>query len=42
MKAYPSFDGISLCDMNLVDCGKSDVYNSQVTIKIKGKNDSQS
>jgi hypothetical protein len=27
---------------NLVDCGNSDVYNSQLTIKIKGKNDSQS
>ncbi len=27
---------------NLVDCGKSDVYNSQVIIKIKEKNDTQS
>ena len=28
--------------MNLVDCGNSDVYNSQVIIKIKRKNDTQS
>ncbi len=28
-KAYPSFDGMSLYDMNLVDCGNTDVYNSQ-------------
>jgi hypothetical protein len=28
--------------MNLVDCGNSDVYNNQVNIKIKEKNDSQS
>ena len=27
---------------NLVDCGNTDVYNSQLTIKIKWKNDSQS
>jgi hypothetical protein len=28
-------------DMNLVDCGNSDVYNRQVVIIIKRKNDSQ-
>jgi len=38
MKAYPSFDGISLYGMNLVDCGNSDVYNSQPDIKIKREN----
>ncbi len=42
MKVYPSTDGISLCDMNLVECGNSDVYNSQLVIKIKRKNDTQS
>ncbi len=42
MKTYPSFDGISLYYDNLVDCGDSDVYNSQLIIKIKEKNDSQS
>ena len=29
-------------DMNLLDCGNSDVYNSQLIIKIKRKNDKQS
>ncbi len=28
--------------MNFVDCGNSDVYNNQLNIKIKRKNDSQS
>ncbi len=41
-KAYPSFDGISLYGMNFVDCVNSDVYNSQLIIKIKRKNDTQS
>ena len=36
-KAYPSFDGISLCGMNLVDCRNTDVYNSQLIIKSKSK-----
>ena len=31
----------SLYGMNLVDCGNSGVYNSQLVIKIKRKNDSQ-
>ncbi len=43
MKAYPSSDGyMSVWYDNLVDSGNSDVYNSQVIIKIKRKNDSQS
>ncbi len=42
MKAYPSFDGLCLYGMNIVDCANTDVYNSQVIIKIKGKNDTQS
>ncbi len=43
MKAYPSSDGyMSMRYGNLADCGKSDVYNSQLIIKIKGKNDTQS
>jgi len=41
MKAYPSSDGLCMYGMNLVDCGNSDVYNSQEVIKIKRKNDSQ-
>ncbi len=43
MKAYPSSDGfISVWYDNLVDCGNSDVYNSLLIIKIKGKyNDNQ-
>ena len=40
MKAYPSFDGISLYGMNLVDCTNTRDYNTQVSIKIKMKNDS--
>jgi hypothetical protein len=34
---------IELClnGMNLVDCGNSDVYNSQLVIKSKWKNDTQ-
>ncbi len=42
MKAYPSLDGLYLDDMNLVDCGNTDVYNSQPVIKSKEKNDTQS
>ncbi len=42
MIVSPSSDGLCLYGMNLVDCDNSDVYNSQVTIKIKAKNDTQS
>ncbi len=41
MKAYPSIDGLCPYGMNLVDCRNTDVYNSQLVIKIKRKNDSQ-
>jgi hypothetical protein len=38
MKAYPSFDGLYVVWYdNLVACGKSDVYNNQLVIKIKRK-----
>ena len=39
MKAYPSFDGLCLYDMNLVDCNNSDVYNRHLTVKINRKKD---
>ncbi|MEE8596410.1 MAG: hypothetical protein V3T09_01205 [bacterium] len=32
---------LCLYGMNFVDCGNSEVYNSQPVIKIKEKNDSQ-
>ena len=42
MKAYPSSDGISLIGVNLVDCKNTDVYNSQLIVKIKWNKDNQS
>ncbi len=38
-EAYPSFDGVVFVWYgNLLDCGNSDVYDSQVIAKIKSKN----
>ncbi len=43
MKVYPSNDGFMFVWYdNFVDCGNSDVHNSQLNIKSKGKNDTQS
>ena len=42
MKAYPSSDGVYIVWYEFSRLWNSDVYNNQLVIKIKGKNDSQS